>query len=93
MPRLGSKIGASPAVIRIIKYGVLLPWTGQPRLGVRRENPLNPEDHEFPTQEMDRWITQGYAVRRRPRVRDLISINIFVVVPAYEISTMRLRSN
>jgi hypothetical protein len=55
------QIGASPALIRTIKYGVLLPWTGQPRLGVRREYPLTPEDHEFATQEMDRWITQGYA--------------------------------
>jgi hypothetical protein len=45
----------------MIKYGVLLPWTGQPQLGVRREYPLTPEDHEFATQEMDRWITQGYA--------------------------------
>jgi hypothetical protein len=55
------QIGASPALIRMIKYGVLLPWTGQPRLGVRREYPLTPEVHEFATQEMDRRITQGYA--------------------------------
>jgi hypothetical protein len=34
---------------------------GQTRLGVSREYPLTPEDHEFATQEMDRWITQGYA--------------------------------
>jgi hypothetical protein len=55
------QIGASPALIRMIEYGVFLPWTGQPRLGVRQEYPLTPEDHEFATQEMDRWINQGYA--------------------------------
>jgi hypothetical protein len=38
------QIGASPTLLRKIKYGVLLPWTGQPRLGVRREYPLSPED-------------------------------------------------
>jgi hypothetical protein len=45
------QIGASPALINKVKCEVLLPWTGQPRLGVRREYPLTPEDHEFATQK------------------------------------------
>jgi hypothetical protein len=55
------QIDASPALIRMIKYGMLLPWMGQPRLSVRREYPLSPEDHEFATQKMDRWTIQGHA--------------------------------
>jgi hypothetical protein len=55
------QIGASPALLRMIKYGVLLPWTGQPRLGVRREYPLSPEDYRFSANEMDRWVDEGFA--------------------------------
>jgi hypothetical protein len=38
----------------MIRYGVLLPWTGQPRRGVRREYPLTAE-------EMNHWTNQGFA--------------------------------
>jgi ribonuclease HI len=55
------QIGASPTLIRMIKYGVLLPWTGQPRHGIRREYPLLPEDYRFAFNEMDRWIAEGFA--------------------------------
>jgi hypothetical protein len=54
-------IGASPALLRMIKYGVLLPWTGKPRPGVRREYPLSPEDYRFSAKEMDRWVDEGFA--------------------------------
>jgi Reverse transcriptase (RNA-dependent DNA polymerase) len=55
------QIGASPALLRNIKYGVLLPWTGQPRLGVRREYPLTVGDYVFANAEMNRWISHGFA--------------------------------
>jgi hypothetical protein len=55
------QIGASPALIRMIRYGVLLPWTGQPRRGVRREYPLTAKDFEFASEEMNRWTNQGFA--------------------------------
>jgi hypothetical protein len=55
------QIGASPALLRMIKYGVLLPWTGQPRLGVRREYPPSPEDYRFSANEMDRWVDERFA--------------------------------
>jgi hypothetical protein len=45
----------------MIKYGVLLPWTGQPRHGIRREYPLLPEDYRFDFNEMDLWIAEGFA--------------------------------
>jgi hypothetical protein len=55
------QIGASPTLIRMIKYGVLLAWTGQPRHGIRREYPLLPEDYRFAFNGMDRWIAEGFA--------------------------------
>jgi hypothetical protein len=55
------QIGAPPTLIRMIKYGVLLPWTGQLRLGIRREYPLLPEDYSFVFNEMDRWIAEEFA--------------------------------
>jgi hypothetical protein len=55
------QIGASPTLIHMIKYGVLLPWTGQPRHGIRREYPLLPEDYRFDFNEMDLWIAEGFA--------------------------------
>jgi hypothetical protein len=45
----------------MIKYGVLLPWTGQPRLGVCREYPLSPEDYRSSATEMDRWVDEEFA--------------------------------
>jgi hypothetical protein len=54
-------IGESPALVRMIKYGVLLSWRGNPRRGARREYPLNPEDHAFASTEMDRRIENGFA--------------------------------
>jgi Reverse transcriptase (RNA-dependent DNA polymerase) len=45
----------------MIKYGVLLPWTGHPRRGVRREYPLPPEDYRFVFNEMNRWVAEEFA--------------------------------
>jgi hypothetical protein len=55
------QIGASYALIRLIRYVFLLPWTGQPRRGVRREYPLTAEGFEFASEEMNRWANQGFA--------------------------------
>jgi Reverse transcriptase (RNA-dependent DNA polymerase) len=55
------QIRATPALLRRIRYGVLLPWTGVPRRGVRREYPLPPDDYRFASSEMDRWVLEGFA--------------------------------
>jgi hypothetical protein len=55
------QIGATPPLIRMIKYGARLPWTGQPRRGVRREYPLPPEDYRFAFNEVNRRVAQGFA--------------------------------
>jgi hypothetical protein len=55
------QIGATPTLIRWIKYGVLLPWTGQPCRGARREYPLPPDDYRFSFAKMDRWVSDRFA--------------------------------
>jgi hypothetical protein len=55
------QIGATPTLLRWIRYGVLLPWTGVPRRGVRREYPLSPDDYRFASSDMDRWVREGFA--------------------------------
>jgi hypothetical protein len=63
------QIGATPALLRMIKYGVLLPWTGKPRRGVRREYPLPPEDYRFAFNEMNRWLAEGSPRKSRRRMQ------------------------
>jgi hypothetical protein len=48
-------------MIRMIKYGVLLPWKGKPSQCFRREYPISSEDYRFTSAEMDRWIANGFA--------------------------------
>jgi hypothetical protein len=55
------QIGATPAMVRMIKCGVLLPWKGNPSRRFRREYPMNPEDYKFASTEMDWWIANGSA--------------------------------
>jgi hypothetical protein len=55
------QIGATPPLIRMIKYGARLPWTGQPRRGVRREYPLPPKDYRFAFNEVNRRVAKGFA--------------------------------
>jgi hypothetical protein len=55
------QIGATPTLLRWIRYGVLLPWTGVPRRGVRREYPLPPDDYRFASSDMDRWVREGFV--------------------------------
>jgi hypothetical protein len=55
------QIGATPTLLRWIRYGVLLPWTGVPRRGVHREYPLPPDDYRFASSEIDRWVREGFA--------------------------------
>jgi hypothetical protein len=55
------QIGATPTLLRWIRYEVLLPWTGVPRRGVLREYPLPPDDYRFASSEMDRWVREGFA--------------------------------
>jgi hypothetical protein len=45
----------------MIKYEVLLPWTGRPRHGICREYPLLPEVYSFAFNEVDRWIAEVFA--------------------------------
>jgi hypothetical protein len=75
------QIGASTTLIRLIKYGVLLPWKGQPRRGVRREYPLTPDDYTFASMEMDRWVQQGFAeeITEREAKRIGLVVSGFVV--------------
>jgi hypothetical protein len=55
------QIGATPTLLRWIRYGVLLPCTGVPRRGVRREYPLPPDDYRLASSEMDQWVREGFA--------------------------------
>jgi hypothetical protein len=55
------QIGATPVLLRWIRYGFLLSWTGVPRGGVRREYPLQPDDYRFASSESDWWIREGFA--------------------------------
>jgi hypothetical protein len=48
---------------------VLLPWTGFPRCGVRREYPLPPDDYHFASFEMDRWVREGLRRKYQRRKR------------------------
>jgi hypothetical protein len=41
-------------ILHWIRYGVFLPWTGVPRLGIRREYPLPSDDYRFASTAMDR---------------------------------------
>jgi hypothetical protein len=53
------QIGATPALLRWIRYGGHLPWTGVPRRGFRREYPLPPDAYRFTSSEMDLWVREG----------------------------------
>jgi hypothetical protein len=75
------QIGASPTLIRMIKYEVLLSWTGQPRHGIRREYPLLPEDCNFAFNEMDRWIAERFAeeISEAEARKVVLFFSVFVV--------------
>jgi hypothetical protein len=55
------QVGVTPTLLRWIRYGVVLPWTGVPRHGVRWEYPFPPDDYRFASSEMDRWVREGFA--------------------------------
>jgi hypothetical protein len=54
-------IGASPWLVRQLRFGLQLPWNRKPRNTRAREYNLSPEDLAFARGEVLRWIAAGYC--------------------------------
>ena len=59
-----TKIGASPWLVRQLRYGLQLPWQRRPPYMTPREYPLSAEDAAFASSEIARWLALGFV--RRP---------------------------
>jgi hypothetical protein len=67
-PGLGD-IGASPWLVRQLRFGLQLPWNRMPRNTRARGYSLSPEDLAFARDEVRRWIAADYC--REASVADL----------------------
>jgi hypothetical protein len=54
-------IGASPWLVRQLRFGLQLPWNRKPRNIRAREYNLSPEDLAFARCEARRWVKAGYC--------------------------------
>lgn len=58
------EIGASPWLVRQLRYGIQLPWRSLPGRERRvREYPLSPGDRSFSKMEIDRWLASRFIRR------------------------------
>jgi hypothetical protein len=56
-----TEIGASPWLVRQLRFGLQLPWIRKPRNPWAREYHLSPEDLAFSRREAQRWVDSGYC--------------------------------
>lgn len=62
--RAWEEVGASPRLVRQIRFGSAVPWKSDPSLLPRRfanAYPLSPPDLEFAYAEVDRYLAAGYV--------------------------------
>jgi hypothetical protein len=59
--RAWAEIGASPWLVRQLRFGLQLPWNRKPRNTRAREYNLSPTDLDFSQREVRRWIEAGYC--------------------------------
>lgn len=84
-------IGASPWLVRQLRFGLQLPWNRKPRSTRAREYKLIPADLDFSRREVRRWIEAGYC--RRASEADLRALcRTGSVSPAFvTVSAMKSR--
>jgi hypothetical protein len=54
-------IGASPWLVRQLRFGLQLPWNRKPRSSRAREYNLSLADLAFARREVQRWVEVGYC--------------------------------
>lgn len=55
------RIGASPWILRQLRFGLQLPWTREPMYRPIRSYKLQSTEAMFAREEFKRWTTEGYA--------------------------------
>jgi Reverse transcriptase (RNA-dependent DNA polymerase) len=60
------KLGASPWLVRQLRFGLQLPWTSEVPYQRPRSYPLTPVDQKFARKEVTRWVNRGFARRATP---------------------------
>lgn len=55
------KIGASPWLVRQLRFGLQLPWKSEPRFQGTPRYSLEPNHSQFAEEEIRRWLRVGFA--------------------------------
>lgn len=64
--RAWEEIGATPWLVRQIRFGIQLPWTGPCRFQHRSSYDLSPAHQKFAREEVQRWLSLGYVRKANP---------------------------
>ena len=83
-----TKIGASPWLVRHLRFGLQLPWTSEPSRQRISEYKLEPSHAWFAKEEVEQWLEMGYARTASPKERSRLLRKI-IVSPAIVTSTAK----